>query len=203
MRLMATICVFGDSTAWGAWDLERGGWVNRLWLFLADKDQDINLYNLSISGGTTETILARFEAEAKIREADMFIFQTGGNDAAYEYREGNYLVLSDKFKANIEEIIKKAKQITDKIIFVGFNNVNEIKTKPVLWRDIYYTNDNIKKYNEIIKEVCVEQKVLFLDVFGLLSNDDLDDGVHPNSDGHNKIFKKVKNFLTENNFIKV
>jgi len=30
MRLMATICVFGDSTAWGAWDLERGGWVNRL-----------------------------------------------------------------------------------------------------------------------------------------------------------------------------
>src|SRR3989338_11217514 len=203
MRLMATICVFGDSTAWGAWDLERGGWVNRLWLFLADKDQDINLYNLSISGGTTETILARFEAEAKIREADMFIFQTGGNDAAYEHREGNYLVLSDKFKANIEEIIKKAKQITDKIIFVGFNNVNEIKTKPVPWRDIYYTNDNIKKYNEIIKEVCVEQKVLFLDAFGLLSDDYLDDGVHPNADGHNKIFKKVKNFLTENNFIKV
>ena len=71
---MATLCVFGDSTAYGAWDLEKGGWVNRLWLFLA-KNKDDDLYNLSISGGTTETILARFENEAKVRQADAIIFQ--------------------------------------------------------------------------------------------------------------------------------
>lgn len=124
MYFMATICVFGDSTAWGAWDLEKGGWANRLWLFLAEKDQDAELYNLSISGGTTETILARFENEAKIREADILIFQTGGNDAAYEHQEGNHLVSPDKFKANIEEIIKRAKQITNKIVFIGFKNVD-------------------------------------------------------------------------------
>lgn len=201
MRLMATICIFGDSTAWGAWDLERGGWANRLWLFLAGKDQETELYNLSISGGTTETILARFENEAKVREADTLIFQTGGNDAAYEHQEGNHLVSPDKFENNIEEIIKRAKMITGKIVFVGFKNVDETKTKPVPWRDIYYTNENIKKYNEAMKKACAEHKVLFLDVFGLLNNSDLDDGVHPNAEGHRKIFEKVRDFLTKNNLI--
>lgn len=198
---MATICVFGDSTAWGAWDLGKGGWVNRLWLFLAEKDQNAELYNLSISGGTTETILARFENEAKSREADTLIFQTGGNDAAYEHKEGNHLVSPDKFKTNISEIITRAEKITNKVVFIGFENVDETKTKPVPWRDIYYTNENIKEYNEIMKKVCAEQKVLFLNVFGLLSNSDLDDGVHPNAEGHKKIFEKVKDFLAQNQLI--
>lgn len=199
---MATICVFGDSTAWGAWDLEKGGWVNRLWLFLAEKDSDTNLYNLSISGGTTETILARFENEAKIREADTLIFQTGGNDAAYEHAPDNYQVPPDKFKKNIEKIIQKAGKITDKIVFIGFKNVDESKTKPVPWHDgLYYTNENIQKYNKIMGMVCAEQKVLFLDIFGLLNNTNLNDGVHPNAEGHQKIFEKVKNFLTANNLI--
>lgn len=69
------------------------------------------------------------------------------------------------------------------------------------WRDIYYTNDNIKKYNEVMKKVCAENSVLYLDIFGLLSNNDLDDGVHSNTEGHRKIFEKVKDFLLENKII--
>lgn len=202
---MANICVFGDSTAWGAWDLEKGGWVNRLWLFLADEtkdqDKDIMLYNLSISGGTTETILARFENEAKIRRADTLIFQTGGNDAAYEYQEGNYWVLPDTFKANIDIIIQRAKKITNKIVFIGFKNVDETKTTPVSWCNFYYTNKNIQAYNAVMRDICGEQQVPFLPIFGLLNDDDLYDGLHPNAQGHRKIFEKVKDFLIENNLI--
>jgi len=201
---MSTICVFGDSTAWGAWDLEKGGWINRLWLFLAEKrEQEIDLYNLSISGGTTETILARFEKEAKIREADVLIFQSGGNDAAYEHEEGNFQVPLDKFRTNIGEIIQKAKEITDKIIFVGFKNIDEARTKPVPWVDIYYTNENIEKYNKVMKEVCDKYNIPFLDIFGLLTNNDLDDGLHPNSEGHQKIFEVVKDFLIKNKMLKI
>jgi len=87
MNKIESICVFGDSTAWGAWDLEKGGWVNRLWFHVAKRSGDtyVEIYNQSISGGTTETILSRFESEAKIRSADAIIFQTGGNDASYEH----------------------------------------------------------------------------------------------------------------------
>ncbi len=107
---MNSICVFGDSTAWGAWDLEKGGWVNRLWFYVAKRTgkEYVEIYNQSISGGTTNTILARFEAEAKIRNADALIFQTGGNDASYEHTAGNYAVSTEKFKKNFEEIILKA-----------------------------------------------------------------------------------------------
>lgn len=101
------ICVFGDSTAWGAWDLEKGGWVNRLWLYLASKDSETDVYNLSISGGTSETILDRFGSEARIRKANMLIFQTGGNDAAYEHTEDNHQVSPDKFRANLEEFFRR------------------------------------------------------------------------------------------------
>lgn len=195
------ICIFGDSTAWGAWDLKKGGWVNRLWLYLANSDKDFDLYNLSISGGTTKTILDRFESEAKIRNADILIFQSGGNDAAYEQVEGNYQVSPSEFKENIEEIIQRSKKITDKIIFISFKNVDESKTMPVPWRDIYYKNENIKKYCEIMKAVCAEKEVLFLDIFGFLNNKDLCDGVHPNNKGHEKIFQKIKDFLIDNKII--
>lgn len=195
------ICIFGDSTAWGAYDLEKGGWVNRLWLFFAKENQDVDVYNLSVSGGTTKTILDRFENEAKIRKADVLIFQSGGNDAYYLHEEGNYKVQPDDFRSNIEEIIQRAKRITDKIIFISFKNVDESRTMPVSWKDIYYKNENIKKYCEIMKNVCEEKEVLFLDIFGLLENDDLCDGLHPNTKGHEKIFEKVKDFLIESKII--
>src|SRR3989338_9313414 len=78
IKIMNSICVFGDSTAWGAWDLEKGGWVNRLWFHVAKRKDDdyVEVYNCSVSGATTDTILERFESEAKIRSADALIFQT-------------------------------------------------------------------------------------------------------------------------------
>jgi hypothetical protein len=33
-------------------------------------------------------------------------------------------------------------------------------------------------------------------VFWLMENDDLEDGIHPNTKWHTKIFKRVKNYLT-------
>lgn len=203
MNKIETICVFGDSTAWGAWDLEKGGWATRLWFHLAKREGNdyVELYNLSVSGGTTKTILARFESEAKIREADALIFETGGNDAYEIGKEGPNQIPPEKFRANLEEIIKRAKKITKNIMFIGFNYADESKTTPVSWKDIYYKNENTKKYNAIMKEACAKNSVLFLDIFGLLSNEDLEDGLHPNAQGHEKIFTKVRDFLSENKWI--
>lgn len=192
---MAIICIFGDSTAWGAWDLEKGGWVNRLWLHCANGNQETDIYNLSISGGTTETILERFESEAKIREADTIIFQTGGNDAAYDKDTNVHIVSPEKFETNIEKIIQKAKGLTKKIIFVGFKNCDESKTMPVSWCNLCYTNKYIKEYNAIMKKVCDKNKINFLDIFGLLDNADFEDGLHPNASGHQKIFEIVKEHI--------
>ena len=198
---MNSICIFGDSTAWGAWDLEKGGWVNRLWFAVAKREGDdyVEVYNCSISGGTTDTIIERFESEAKIRNADALIFQTGGNDASYDPK-GNFMVSTEKFRSNLEEIIKRAKKITDNIIFMDLKNCDESKTMPVSWIDIYYTNDNIKKYSKIMEDVCKENNVSFLDIKPL-TNEDFEDGLHPNASGHEKIFIQVRDFLTTKGWI--
>ncbi len=181
--------------------MEKGGWVNRLWFHVAKRDDDyVEIYNCSISGGTTETILERFESEAKIRNADAIIFQTGGNDAAYEHTSGNYLVPPERFKKNLEEIIRRAKKITNNIIFMDLKNCDESKTMPVSWIDIYYTNENIQKYSKIMEEICREQGVVFLDLEPL-DNKDFDDGLHPNEKGHEKIFNQVRDFLIEKKWI--
>jgi lysophospholipase L1-like esterase len=189
---MSNICIFGDSTAWGAWDLEKGGWVNRLWLKAANLEQDNEVYNLSISGGTTETVLARLENESKIRGADVIVIQTGGNDASFDFDTKKPLVDPDKFAANLEEIIRRSKKIGVKIIFVGFENCDESKTMPVSWCNLCYSNESIKKYNEIMKTVCDKFGMSFIETFGLLDNTDLADGLHPNASGHQKIFTAVE-----------
>ena len=68
-----------------------------------------------------------------------------------------------------------------------------------------YKNEYIKKYNEIIKSVYEENKIYFVEIFEDWMNSDyknyLEDGLHPNSEGHQKIFESVKNFLIENKII--
>jgi lysophospholipase L1-like esterase len=203
MSKIESICIFGDSTAWGAWDMEKGGWVSRLWFYVAKREEEsyVEIYNLSVSGGTTETILERFDSEARIREADAIIFQSGGNDSYLKGKNGPNQIPTDQFRKNLEEIIKKAKNVTPNVIFIGFENVDEAKTMPVSWKDIYYVNREVQKYDEIMRIVCKENSILYLDIFGLLKNEDFEDGLHPNTAGHKKIFEKVKSFLEENKWI--
>lgn len=202
MSKIESICIFGDSVFWGAWDKEKGGWANRLWLdFEKNAREDLWLYNLSIPGGTTKTILERFETEAESREADGLIFQTGVNDSCFVGKDGPNMVSLEDFRKNLEEIIGRAKNITPNLIFFGLREVNEAKTKPVAWRDIYYTNEEIKKYDAAIKEACEKNSVLYLNIFDLLTDEELEDGLHPNTTGHQKIFERVKEFLEENKWI--
>lgn len=201
MNKPESICIFGDSTAWGAWDMEKGGWVSRFWFHIAKRDEDyVELYNCSISGGTTETILERFEFEARVRNADALIFQTGGNDASYEGTSENLRISPEKFRENLKTIIERAKKITSRIIFLDLKNCDESKTMPVSWADIYCTNENIQKYSRVMQEVCEEQGILFLDI-SPLDNEDFDDGLHPNAKGHEKIFNQVRDFLVEKQWI--
>lgn len=202
MKKMKSICIFGDSTAWGAWDMEKGGWANRLWFYFAKRNDDdyVTVNNCSVSGGTTDTILERFESEAKVRNADALIFQTGINDASYEHTRDNLRVSPEKFRENLEEIIKRAKEITNNIIFMALKNCDEAKTMPVSWADIYYTNENMGKYNKIMEEVCLRNAVLFLEA-SLLEDGDFDDGLHPNTAGHKKVFTQVRDFLEAHGWI--
>ena len=83
---------------------------------------------------------------------------------------------------------------------MDLKNCDESKTMPVSWIDIYYSNENIKKYSKIMEDVCHKNSIPFLDIVDLKS-DDFDDGLHPNAQGHEKVFIQVRDFLTKNKWI--
>ena len=197
------ICIFGASTTYGCWGREMNGWVNRLQAFLAqDKTKKRLVYNLGVSSDTTTDLLARFKNEAGARKPDIIIFSIGTNDSAYKKTKDNPWTSKKQFNSNWKKIIKQAKKFTKQIIFVNSTKIDESKTQPVLWdSNIYYNNKNIKEYNALTKKIADDNNLLYIDIFNLLKEDDLDDGLHPNAQGHQKMFEQIKEQLIKNNII--
>ncbi len=196
------ICIFGDSITEGFNDFKYGGWANRFKKWYENKDDENSVYNLGISGDNTEDLLKRFEIEAEAREPGVIIFAIGVNDSAYrESLKGNRINF-EQFKNNLEIILQKAKAFTDKIIFIGILAVDEKKVNPKSWNlDFSTKNNDVQKYDRAIKDFCKKNNLLFIEMYDLLDKDDLEDGLHPNAKGHEKIFQKVKDFLIENKII--
>lgn len=191
------ICIFGDSITWGAVDPENGGWVAQLRRYFETNDYDISIYNQGISGDNTDDLLARFEVECKAREPQIIIFAIGVNDSQYIKIKDNPRVSLEKFQNNLVELINQAKKFSDKIAFIGLTKVEDEKLMPIPWSDEekFYDNDNVNKYDSVIEKVSSENNLPFLNLLDLLELKDLDDGLHPNTEGHKKIFLKVKDFL--------
>lgn len=192
------ICVFGDSITYGAYDPTNGGWASLLRNYLEKNYDNINTYVLGFCGDTTKDLLKRFKSEAILRKADFIIFAIGINDTQFIYSKNDNRVSSNDFQKNIKNLFKIAKNITQKIIFAGLTSVDETKTTPIPWNtDKAYKNERIKSFNQFIKNFCVKNNLKFVPIKDLLNKNDLFDGVHPNTEGHIKIFKEIKPVVEE------
>lgn len=190
---MFNICIFGDSIAWGFYDPIGGGWVTRLKNYYM-KCSDVCVYNLGISGASTETLLRRLETEIKSRNPEIIIFAIGINDSYWVHSKKGYFVTLDKFKANLRKIYDISSKFSNKIIFIGLNDITETLLDP--WDDnISYKEEATMKYEEVLKNFCKRKKIQFIDTREFLDKKDLHDGLHPNTEGHIKIFNRVRDLL--------
>lgn len=207
------ILIFGDSITCGKGDRE-GGWAQRLRKFLYEKtlsnEGNFSIYNLGVDGDNTEDLLQRFELETKHRldeeEETVFIFAIGINDSQFVHSKNSLRIPLERFKDNIKTLINIAKKSSPKIIFTGLTPVDESKTTPIPWNtDKSYKNEYVRQYDEIIKTTCQENNLLFIEIFEKLRELDyknlLEDGLHPNSEGHQKIFEIIKESLIANKII--
>ncbi len=198
---MVSILVFGDSITYGMWD-ERGGWVQRLRMYF-DKifPQGLLIYNLGIPGDNTEGLLERFEFEVSRRidaDNDIIIFAIGINDSMRVF-EWNRVSI-DRFESNLRKLVSLARKFVGNIIFLGLTPVNEKLTFSFV-NNQGYVNHFIREYDLVIKEVCSDEDVNFIDIWDVFNNLDyiklLSDGLHPNSQGHLVIYEEVKKALRE------
>ncbi|KYK26976.1 hypothetical protein AYK26_04390 [Euryarchaeota archaeon SM23-78] len=204
---MTRILVFGDSIAFGDCD-NKGGWVQRLRECLYK--YDVSVYNLSISGDTTDGVLERFDFETKQRlntEKELLIlFAIGINDSRMDHSKKDQSVNLKDFKTNLKEIIRLARKHASKIVFIGLTPVDESKTTPIPWIEgIDYNNNYVKEYNDSIKTICDKEKIPFIDIYEEFRKQDykalLEGGLHPNSEGHELMFQIIKEFLVKRKLI--
>jgi lysophospholipase L1-like esterase len=209
---MVTILIFGGSTTYGKCDPD-GGWAGRLRKYIDQNAKNIDsnsIFNLGISGDTTEDVLRRFEFETKHRikedEEPIFIFSIGINDTQFLHDKQDTRISPDKFRKNLMNLIQMARKFSSKIVFLGFQPVDESRTDP--WKpNKSYKMEYLEKYDKILKEVCKETGTHFIDILPTLRQGDyksiLYDGLHPTSEGHKKIFELVRDFLIKQKLIQV
>ncbi len=197
---MVRICIFGDSITWGVEDLEKGGWVNRLRHYFDNYVKDENyfiVYNLGVCGDNMNNLIKRFEAECNARFPNIIIFAIGINDAQSLKNKENPKIHLDKFEENLGLLINMAKKYSSTIIFIGLTKIDKSKVAST-----QYSNENIKKYDLLLKNTSDKNNLNYVYMFDLLHKKDLyNDGLHPNSKGHEKIFNKVKDYLIEKKLI--
>lgn len=199
---MPQILVFGDSIPAGAIDPE-GGWVVRLRNYLIKNgyiDWSTFLYKMAVDADNSTTILARIESETKCRirykdDRVLFIFAFGLHDTCF-FKDGRIITDKKTFEKNVRSIIAWQKKIGGDIFFVGITPVYEKKTRPVVYSTTgkNFSNKNIFEYNSILKKVCNEEKILFVDVFDKMFSKARTlflDGVYPNNKAHGIILKSV------------
>ena len=169
------------------------------------------LYNLGISGDSTNEVLERFEDELSKRFREdqelLVAFEVGINDSMYINAEKEFRTPKKKFKENLEELIKLARKYTEKIVFLGLSPAVDDILDPIPWHTAAtYKTEYIKEFDGVIKNTCKENNLLFIDTFTSFAGKDYQklltpDGIHPNSEGHKFIFEIVKNELEKNNLI--
>lgn len=186
------ICIFGASITWGVSD-EKGGWVQRLRTFVESTEKDIHVYNLGVSGDNTEDLLKRFKKECEAREPSKIIISIGTNDSQYVLTKDKPRISIEDFESNLGVLVSQAKEFTKDIVFCGLLKVDESKTMPIPWdRKKFYDNENILKYNSVIKSVAEKYNLKFINLYDVVGLNDLHDGLHPTSMGHQKIFEVMK-----------
>jgi len=193
MKTMRYGLFFGDSITYGEYDGVFGGWVDILKRYALKKynegSHELILFNLGIGGETTEGLIKRIPHEMAARnssEGNIVFIGYGANDLAI--KDGAQIVNPEKFKINILAAIKEAKQYSNDIYLISIlpfsKNVNGVVVASGKLR----TNDEVLIYNQILKDLAVENSFHYIDFHSAFLKDKeillSGDGVHPNEKGY-------------------
>jgi lysophospholipase L1-like esterase len=205
--------IIGDSIVQGFYDA-AGGWVQRLandmhMKTLKNLTQKNGFYaevfNLGISGDTAEGVAERISTEIAARQiyddTDVIIVAVGINNAILQ----NNVAFQDvyDFQETYDKIITKALKITDRVICVGLTAVDETYTNPLPQSSSkkQYLNHRINLFEDTIKQCAQHHHVPFIalhdDFLSAIEHGAayLADGIHPNTAGHEYLYRTIHNHL--------
>jgi len=209
---MASLICFGDSITRGESDSLYGGWADRIKTHLikqfveTDKAR-ISVFNMGISGETTNGLIQRFENEFITRQAedkqDTVLFGYGANDLANQ--DGNYLVEIGSYTDNLSQSIEFALEKGANVVLINVTPIAaQLDGIPNVNNRIR-NDDNIRRYNQALQALSVKYNVSLIDVYTPF-NDNKEtyltaDGLHPNSAGHGLLYQVISTSLKAYGYI--
>lgn len=214
---MKRITVFGGGIAHGLWD-KQGGWSERLREDLYTRTVDtkgsehFELYNLAIRGDSSQNILDRFghNMNSLVKHGENVeqttILHVGGNDAQFIYEEDEVRTPPEEFRENLEELLEKSRGRSEYTFVMTLMPVKDEAAKPIPDKGgRSYTDNRMKEYSSIVREVAEgKEDVIVFDLYKLMKgkqDEVLEDGIHPNSEGHKLIYKRLEKKLSNHGII--
>ena len=204
---MKILC-FGDSITFGEIDTENGGWVDRLKDDFIRKyanavRQEVTVYNLGVCGESTDGLSTRFSVEFNARHVKgqgvLVIFSYGANDVVI-HKDKNIVPVKYSIK-NLEGCINLAQLKGSKVLLLSATPIADSSDGVVNQHGKLRYSKDIEDYNVELQKLAGDSGCCFVDIHApfqkiknkLLSND----GIHPNSDGHELIYNLVKHELNK------
>ena len=213
---MKRILFFGGSITYGVADTE-GGFVNRIKRDFHNSQfggnaggEGIEIYNFARPGATIEfvdriypTIIKNFGKNGKIITA----ISVGMNNSKAVNAPNNYISTLRGFSKKINNLLVKLQKLSDKVLAIGYTPVDETKTFPKLnpidGGTSYWTNSRLEAFNNEFKNAAKRLKIEFINMFAILDKKEwtekylYKDGLHPNTEGHNLLYLKIRPALTK------
>jgi lysophospholipase L1-like esterase len=186
------IGVWGDSIVYGAGDHEALGWVGRLRKSFPAEDY-VEVYNRGVCGDTTRDLLKRFAVELESIRPETVIFAIGVNDSLYREEKANTAVPLEAFRENMRSLIAQAKGTAKAVHIIGLTRVNESLVQPIPWSTTgkCYANDVVRAYDDALRATAEEAGANYIAVLDALTEEDLEDGLHPNAQGYEKLARRI------------
>jgi len=204
MAIPRKLVALGDSGVFGWGDPLEGGWCERLRRHWMELPGGPVLYNLGVRGDGLERLAARLSAEVGCRGElrrqlpQGILLGIGLNDTARVGRpDGRPQLDAEGFLFGLQQLLHKAKKIAA-VHVIGLTPVEEsaMPYAGVLW----YSLADIRRYEALLEEACLEANVPFMPLLeGLLADSDWplwlsNDGLHLNSEGHRRVFERVRSW---------
>lgn len=204
MAIPRKLVALGDSGVFGWGDPLEGGWCERLRRHWMELPGGPVLYNLGVRGDGLERLAARLSAEVGCRGElrrqlpQGILLGIGLNDTARVGRpDGRPQLDAEGFLFGLQQLLHKTKEIAA-VHVIGLTPVEEsaMPYAGVLW----YSLADIRRYEALLEEACLEANVPFLPLLeGLLADSDWplwlsNDGLHLNSEGHRRVFERVRSW---------
>ncbi|NQZ51969.1 MAG: peptidase [Moritella sp.] len=208
---MASIICFGDSITRGESDADYGGWADRIKTrclsriistTVSGRGSDrVSVFNMGISGETTDGLIQRFQSEFVTRLADdkqnTVLFGYGANDLAKQ--DGNHLVALESYIDNLSRCIEFSLEKGANVVLINVTPISaELDGIPNVNNRIR-NDETIRCYNHALVALSVKYSVNLIDVYTPF-NDNKEayltaDGLHPNSAGHELLYQVISSSL--------